>query len=216
MTQTDLYLIRHGQTATNRARVIQGWDHEPLNAHGRWQAERAGERLAKAGLVALYASPLRRASETAELIGRAVGLDITVVDGLREMDTGRASGLHGAQFMVRHPRLWWAWLRDDAGLAFPGGDTLSAFYNRAAETIGALVAKHAGQAVAVVAHGGVISGYLSLLLRGRGSNRFALRLRHGAICHQRWREGALLEVLAFNDTSHLRQQSPNKQRPSTE
>src|SRR4051794_31775518 len=116
LMQTDLYLIRHGQTATNQARLIQGWDSEPLNARGRWQAERVGQRLAAAGLVALYASPLRRATETAEIIGRVAGLDVVLVDDLREMNTGRVSGLHSAQFLVRHPRLWWAWLRDDARL----------------------------------------------------------------------------------------------------
>ena len=61
MRQTDLYLIRHGQTATNRAHLIQGWNSEPLNARGRWQAECAGKRLAQVGLQALYASPLNRA-----------------------------------------------------------------------------------------------------------------------------------------------------------
>jgi len=214
--QTDLYIIRHGQTATNQARVIQGWDSEPLNARGRWQAERAGQRLAAAGLVALYASPLRRASETAEIIGRVARLDVAVIDDLREMNTGRASGLHSAQFMVRHPRLWWAWLRDDARLAFPGGDTLSTFYDRAAGAIGSLVQQHAGQAIAVVAHGGVISGYLSLLTEGHGSNRFALRLRNGAISQLRWRGDAPPELLAFNDTRHLRKQTTLAQRPKGE
>jgi broad specificity phosphatase PhoE len=212
--QTDLFLIRHGQTATNQARVIQGWDSEPLNARGRWQAERAGQRLAAAGLVGLYASPLRRASETAEIIGRAARLDLVVIDDLREMNTGRISGLHSAQFMVRHPRLWWAWLRDDVHLAFPGGDTLSTFYERAAGAIGSLVEQHAGQAVAVVAHGGVISGYLSLLTAGRGSNRLALRLRNGAISHVRWTDGAPAQLLELNDTRHLREQTPLDHRPS--
>jgi broad specificity phosphatase PhoE len=214
--QTDLYLIRHGQTATNQARLIQGWDTEPLNARGRWQAKQAGQRLAEAGLVALYASPLRRAGETAEIIGQAVGLDVTVIDDLREMNTGRVSGLHGAQFIVRHPRLWWAWLRDDAGLAFPGGDMLSAFYKRAASALGDLVQRHAGQTIGVVAHGGVISGYLSLLIEGRGSNRFALRLRNGAICHLRWHDPAAPRLLAFNDTRHLGKQMTSEQRPSGE
>src|SRR5690242_8781601 len=110
---TDLYLVRHGETATNRARLIQGWNREPLNALGRWQAERAGARLARAGLRALYASPLDRARETAAIIGRAVGLEVVLAEGLREMNTGSVSGLHSAQFMLRHPRLLWAWLRDD-------------------------------------------------------------------------------------------------------
>jgi broad specificity phosphatase PhoE len=196
---TDLYLVRHGQTATNQARLIQGWNSEPLNARGRWQAERAGERLASAGLVALYASPLRRAAETAEIIGRAVGLDAISVADLREMNTGKASGLNSAQFIVRHPRLWWAWLRDDSELSFPGGDTLSLFYDRAARAINELVAQHRGQTIAVVSHGGAIAGYLSLLLKGRGSNRIALQPPI---------------MLTFNDTAHLREQMPRSQRPT--
>ncbi|HEX9370164.1 MAG TPA: histidine phosphatase family protein [Roseiflexaceae bacterium] len=216
MTQTNLYLIRHGQTASNQVRLIQGWDGEPLNARGRWQAERAGARLARAGIAALYASPLRRALETAEIIGRTTGLNVTIVDDLREMDTGRASGMHGAQFMIRHPRLWWAWVRDDARLAFPGGDTLSSFYPRAARAIEDLVTRHRGQTLAIVSHGGAISGYLSLLLRGRGSNRFALQLRNGAICHLRWRDDGRPQMLAFNDNAHLREQIVPIDRPATQ
>lgn len=212
MTQTTLYLIRHGQTATNRAQIIQGWDHEPLNAHGRWQAARTGERLAGAGIAALYASPLERARETAATIGQALDLAPQIVSGLREMDTGRASGLHGSQFMLRYPRLWWAWLRDDARLVFPGGDTLASFYLRAYQTIGELVARHPGQALAVVAHGGSIAGYLSHLFDGRGSNRAALRLRNCAICQIAWPAGAAPQLVAFNDTAHLQQPRGSERR----
>ncbi|MBK9714931.1 MAG: histidine phosphatase family protein [Kouleothrix sp.] len=211
--QTDLYLVRHGQTATNQARLIQGWDSEPLNARGRWQAEQVGARLAQVQLAAIYASPLRRALETSEIAARAAGLGVTVVEDLREMDTGRASGLHGAQFMVRHPRLWWAWLRDDARLTFPGGDTLTLFYERAARAIGELVARHQGQPIAVFSHGGAMSGYLSLLLHGRGSNRFAIRLRNGAICHIRWQDDRPAQALALNDTSHMRPRAPGGDQP---
>jgi broad specificity phosphatase PhoE len=211
--QTDLYLVRHGETATNRARLIQGWNNEPLNALGRWQAERAAARLANVGLQALYASPLDRARETATIIGRAAGLEPALVEGLREMDTGLVSGLHSAQFVVRHPRLMWAWLRDDSALAFPGGEALADFYMRASRTVEELVARHAGQAISVVAHGGVISGYLSLLLHGRGSNRIAWKLRNGAICHVRWADEGPPQLLALNDTAHL-EQSPVARRPS--
>ncbi len=201
--QTDLYLVRHGETATNRARLIQGWNSEPLNMRGRWQAERAGTRLAQVGLRALYASPFDRARETAAIIGRSVGLEAVLVEGLREMDTGSISGLHGAQFMLRYPRLMWAWLRDDPTLAFPGGEVLTDFYQRAQRSIDELLARHAGQAIAIVAHGGSISGYLSLLLQGRGSNRIAWKLRNGAFCHVRWQGDGPPQLLALNDTTHL-------------
>jgi broad specificity phosphatase PhoE len=212
---TNLYLIRHGQTATNRAQIIQGWDNEPLNARGRQQANLTGEHLAGAGIDALYASPLGRARETAEIIGRAIGMPPTIVAGLREMNTGKISGLHGSQFMVRYPQLWWAWLRDDARLAFPNGDRLAEFYQRAAEVIDELVARHHGQTLAVVSHGGTISGYLSYLIDGRGSNRVALRLRNCAICQMRWEADQPPRVVAFNDTSHLRKQSPPIERPNS-
>lgn len=205
--QTDLYLVRHGETATNRARLIQGWNSEPLNALGRWQAERAGARLAQVGLQSLYASPLDRARETATIVGQAVGLGPVLVEELREMDTGLVSGLHSAQFIMRYPRLMWAWLRDDSELAFPGGETLTNFYTRAGRAVDELVARHVGQTIAVVAHGGVISGYLSLLLDGRGSNRIAWRLRNGAICHVRWVGDGPPQLLALNDTAHLEQSS---------
>jgi len=207
--QTDLYLVRHGETATNRGRLIQGWNSEPLNARGRWQAERAGARLAQAGIQALYASPLERARETAAIIGRAIGLEAVLVEGLREMNTGRVSGMHSAQFMLRHPRLLWAWLRDDTKLAFPGGELLTDFYARSLRTVDELVARHAGQAIAVVAHGGSISGYLSLLLQGRGSNRIAWKLRNGAICHVCWVDDRPPQLLALNDTAHLAEPPAN-------
>jgi broad specificity phosphatase PhoE len=199
---TDLYLVRHGETATNRARLIQGWDREPLNARGRRQAERAGARLARADLRALYASPLDRARETAAIIGRAVGLEATLVDGLREMNTGSISGMHSAQFMLRHPRLMWAWLRDNPALTFPEGEMLAEFYQRVRRTVDDLVEQHAGEAIAVVAHGGSIAGYLSLLLHGRGSNRIAWKLRNGALCHVRWIDDQPPQLLAFNEIAH--------------
>lgn len=211
--ETTLYLIRHGQTATNRAQIIQGWDREPLNARGRWQAERTGERLAGAGIAALYASPLDRARETATIIGPALGLTPALMPGLREMNTGRVSGLHGSQFILRYPRLWWAWVRDDSRLTFPGGDTLASFYLRAYVAIGELVARHPGQAIVAVAHGGSIAGYLSHQLDGRGSNRAALRLRNCAICRVEWAGDGQPQLASFNDTAHL-QQPRRTERPS--
>ena len=200
---TTLYLIRHGQTATNRAQIIQGWNFEPLNTLGRWQAERTGARLAGVGIAALYASPLERARETAQIIGAALGCAPVLVDALREVDTGRVSGMHGSQFMLRHPRLWAAWLRDDPLLAFPGGDTMHMFNQRAADAVADLVARHAGQALAAVAHGGTIAGVLAQHARRQAGKRATLRLRNCAICTVQWDEGGAARLLAFNDTAHL-------------
>lgn len=201
--QTDLYLIRHGETSTNRARLIQGWNNEPLNAVGRAQAERAAARLAGVGAQALYASTLTRAHETALCISQRVGLDVVLVDALRELNTGSVSGLHGTQFLVRYPRLFWSWLRDDDRMVFPNGEMLADFYVRAQQTVDRLMACHQGQAVLVVSHGGIISSYLSLLFHGRGYNRRSLQLRNASISHVRWFDDLPPQLVVFNDTSHL-------------
>lgn len=125
--QTDIYFVRHGQTAANRGWRIQGWNEEPLTDLGRWQAHCVAQRLADLGIQALYASPLLRAWETATIIGDSVNLQPEQVPAIRELDTGDASGLHSLQFLMRYPRLLWAWARDDVALCFPGGDVMGEF-----------------------------------------------------------------------------------------
>jgi broad specificity phosphatase PhoE len=68
---TELLLVRHGQTDSNLQGRWQGWDGTPLNQHGEWEAALIARRLAHAeeAITALYASPLRRAWQTAERIG---------------------------------------------------------------------------------------------------------------------------------------------------
>ncbi len=71
---TDLYLVRHGETEWNRLRRIQGLTDIPLNDTGREQARRTGMLLTRRPIARVYASPLGRARETAEIIARELGL----------------------------------------------------------------------------------------------------------------------------------------------
>ncbi len=100
---TELLLARHGETDWNRERRWQGHADPPLNELGRAQARRLAEALAGEQLEAIYASDLRRAHETAEIVGARLGLPVTSDPDLREIDVGSWSGLtpRGA----RRPRL---------------------------------------------------------------------------------------------------------------
>ena len=89
-----LYLVRHGQTAYNAERRLQGQLDIPLDDEGRRQAHALAERLYEAGprFDALYSSRLSRARETARVIGEKLGLEPFVIDGVEEINFGRFQG----------------------------------------------------------------------------------------------------------------------------
>ena len=87
-----IYIVRHGQTDLNSARVLQGRSDNPLNAEGEAQALAAGALFLERGVRFdyVYSSPLKRAIRTAELI--APGCRIVTDERLIEMDYGPYEG----------------------------------------------------------------------------------------------------------------------------
>lgn len=153
---TRLIAIRHGETDWNAASRIQGQLDIGLNDAGRWQARRLADVLADEALDAVYSSDLARARETAQAVAVNAGLDVRTDVGLRERGFGVFEGLTFAEIEQRFPEPARRWRQRDAGFGPEGGETLTAFYCRAVASVTALAAKHRGQHIAIVAHGGVL------------------------------------------------------------
>ncbi|GEK87372.1 histidine phosphatase family protein [Microbacterium aerolatum] len=97
-------LVRHGRTAWNLARRMQGRADIPLDAHGRAQAESAAELLSRASWDRIVTSPLRRASETASLIRMKLAhAEVTTDAHLIERDYGVAEGMAVSEARERWP-----------------------------------------------------------------------------------------------------------------
>jgi broad specificity phosphatase PhoE len=140
-----IFLIRHGETALNAARVVQTPD-TPLSAHGLAQAEALGRRLAEAGVSTILSSDLPRALMTAERLRAASGASITLDPGLQERNFGDVRGQAyetiGANIL-------------SPGYEPPNGETWAAFHDRveaAWARVAALRASTGGNLV-VVTHG---------------------------------------------------------------
>ena len=130
-----LFLVRHGETPSNRELRFLGTGDEALTEQGRRQAELLAECLTRSPLSAVLASPLRRTAETAGAIARAAGLTLTLEPRLREQDYGDWEGLTGADLRKRlgdtglH-----GWLADPERRP-PGGESLAAVAARVREVL---------------------------------------------------------------------------------
>jgi probable phosphoglycerate mutase len=153
---TRVVLLRHGQTAWNAEQRIQGQLDVALDDTGRRQALRLAQALADEPCAAVYSSDLLRARETAAPLAAQAGLAIVTDAGLRERGFGDFEGRTYAEIEQRWPEQALRWRRREPDFGPGGGETLAAFYRRSVDAALRLASAHAGAAIVIVAHGGVL------------------------------------------------------------
>jgi probable phosphoglycerate mutase len=148
---TTVLLVRHGQTPTTgevlpgRARGLH------LADKGRAQAEAVAQRIAALRRVdAIYASPLERARETAQPIGAARKLDVTIERGLLECDFGDWTG-RSLKELAKLPE-WRTVQRYPSGFRFPGGESFVEMQTRIVTTLARLREVHPSGVVVAGSH----------------------------------------------------------------
>jgi len=151
---TRIVAIRHGETAWNVATRIQGSLNIPLNERGYEQARAAAQALRRENIAAIYSSDLERAHETAHAIGKAVGLQAIPTKALRERLFGKFEGKTFAEIDELWPDEAERWRRRDPEFCPEGGESLITFRTRILQCVSGLAARHAGQQIVVVSHGG--------------------------------------------------------------
>ncbi len=149
---TQLILIRHGQTQWNHEGRWQGQADPSLNAFGRAQAQRTALELRSAGLNRLYSSDLRRALETATIIGAELGLAVHADARLREINLGRWQGMLSADIEAAYPEEFVRWHTSPLTTQPPDGEDLHMLAARVLEAISDIARQHAGEHIGVVAH----------------------------------------------------------------
>jgi broad specificity phosphatase PhoE len=197
-----LLLVRHGETAGNAAGVWQGSTNSTLNARGEAQARAVAARLAADGLniAAIYSSPLGRAAQTAKTIAQAVGnppLELT--PALAEFDLGEWEGLTYEQ--LRHEKHLWDLMGEDPNFAPPGGESAVEFATRLVLAIQSIAARHQGQTVLIVSHGGAISTALAVIVDQDGTRWTSYQMANCALAELVFDPAPRL--VRLNDTEHL-------------
>jgi ribonuclease H / adenosylcobalamin/alpha-ribazole phosphatase len=200
---TRLLMLRHGQTEYSAQRRYSGRADLPLTELGERQAAAAAARLANTnGVAAVVSSPLRRARQTAQPVADALGVPLTVHDGLTETDFGAWEGLTFAEARERDPDLHTRWLTDTS-LAPPGGESMDAVHRRVRRVRDQLITEHGAATLIVVSHVTPIKALLRMALDAGPSLLHRLHLDIASLSVAEFYPDGPATVSLVNDTSHL-------------
>jgi probable phosphoglycerate mutase len=154
----ELLLIRHALPV--RRELTDGVADPELSAAGHSQARLLAEYLAVERLDAVYASPMRRAHQTAIPVAEVHDLEITLDPGVAEFDRNSPEYVPVEELKAANDPRWAAMLSGE----WEYDESPASFIARTTESIEGVIARHRGQRVAIVCHGGVINSYLSGIL----------------------------------------------------
>lgn len=203
METTHILAIRHGETDWNVATRIQGQIDIALNPQGFWQAQQVAKALADEQIQAVYASDLSRAFVTAQHIASQHALEVSRILPLRERHYGAFEGLTWDEIQQAHPSDAKRWHdRDPLWTPANGGESLLMLHSRVLHMVNDIAARHLGQQIALVTHGGV----LDILYRiATGQDLQVARswgLRNTAINRLSWTPQGL-QLVGWADERHL-------------
>lgn len=189
MTTTRLWLLRHGEPEDAARGRCYGRLDVGLSGRGRQQAERAAVHLAGESLDAIYASPRKRAAESAGIIAASHACGVRTLADLREIDFGDFEGLTYDEIALRHPGLYRQWMETPTEVRFPNGESFALMRERVSRAVSLLLDRHAGRNLAVVTHGGVVRSVLADVLEIPPPNVFRIGQAYAALNLIRYVDG---------------------------
>lgn len=150
--KTTIYMIRHGQSVANAARVFIGQTDLDLTERGHAQAELTADFLNDVKVDAIYASTLMRAFHTAEHTALRKGITVTPSLGLREIDAGEWENRPVTELRERYAEAFGIWTEDVGHSAPTGGESVLALQERCVAEVERIAKLHEGQTVCCFTH----------------------------------------------------------------
>ena len=161
-----LLLIRHGESTGNSAQRFEGLKDGPLTEVGQAQARALAQGLRRGyDIQAVYASPLLRARQTAEIAAETLGLPLVCDERLKEYDCGLITGMSLAEVAQTYPEVARGFRESVWHTPIPGEEGIELFQQRILLAVHDIVSRHAADdTIAIVAHYVVFAAYLGGLL----------------------------------------------------
>lgn len=198
-----IYLIRHGETTSNRAATFVGSTDMPLNDEGFRQAGMIADYLADRPIEEVYSSGLTRARQTAQSVADRFGLPVIQVPELNELDYGEWEGISEEVPPVRCPQFYKEWRANPLEMRPPGGETFADLRDRAYPALIRIAEENCDREIVVVAHKST-NRMLLCCLTGRSINEYKqVPQENAAINVLDVSEDGCITVEQINQVSHL-------------
>lgn len=160
-----MIILRHGETAAPE--LLHGAESDvALGARGRAQALEAADWLRQAAPDLLYSSVMRRARETAEVVGAAIGVSAGLIEGIHERRMGPLSGSPRTEGLAEHRRILDCWAQGNLDERGEDGESYAELRGRLAAALIPVLDAARGRTIAVVGHGVAIQVFLTSFIEG--------------------------------------------------
>ena len=177
MKETEIILIRHGETEWNSQQRMQGHSNSDLSSVGQVQIQALGQWMKNAPFDHIYSSDSLRAKQTAEAITQFSGHELKIDFRLREKNLGVFEGLTSEEARERHPEVFRLFKTAGSKYVIDEGESTQQLQDRALEIVNEIRIKHPEERVLLVTHGGFIRVVMkhSLGLSLETPTRFLIR-----------------------------------------
>lgn len=149
---TTIYLLRHGESEANLGDRFAGHTDANLTEKGFKQARLAGEYLNQYDIDVIYASPLKRAYNTAKPISDLKKLPIVTDEGLMEINGGGWENLSFLEIKAKFPNEYGLWMNDIGNARCNDGESLKELYDRVVKTITKIATENSGKTICIATH----------------------------------------------------------------
>jgi len=195
----EIILVRHALPV--RIELETGIADPELSVEGHEQSKKMAAYLASENINAVYASPLRRARETAQPLIEKLGIQFEICEGVAEFDRNSNEYIAIEELRATNDPRWQKMMQGEWDET---ADSPEVFRDRVISSINELIERHPGEKVAVVCHGGVINQYLAYVL-GIDTQMGFFYPQYTSIHRVAASRAGAKSIVSINEASHLRQ-----------
>ena len=178
----SIIFLRHGQAKNNTERILAGrTPGVPLTEEGVDQSEKAAKFLEEMNISAIYSSPIKRAKNTAEIVGKHNSIDVRIDDRLIELDMGKFTGKPYDEIFSSHGNVFMKFYRGELEIAHNGVETFEEVKKRILDMVDHVIDNHPDENVVLVTHMDPIKAMLSTVVSFSPENLYELIIPNASL-----------------------------------